>query len=107
MKYIGLDFAVKYTIDICNKEKVSTVVLGYPKHMNGDNGIRCQISNDFKKKIEESSNIKVILEDERLTTVIVDRAMISGNVKRKDRKNKKDEMAAVVILQNYLDKISF
>ncbi len=101
------DLAVKYTIDICNKEKVSTVVLGYPKHMNGDNGIRCQISNDFKKKIEESSNIKVILEDERLTTVIVDRAMISGNVKRKDRKNKKDEMAAVVILQNYLDKISF
>ena len=75
--------------------------------MNGDNGIRCQISNDFKKKIEESSNIKVILEDERLTTVIVDRAMISGNVKRKDRKNKKDERAAVVILQNYLDKISF
>ena len=101
------DLAVKYTIDICNKEKVSTVVLGYPKHMNGYNGIRCQISNDFKKKIEESSNIKVILEDERLTTVIVDRAMISGNVKRKDRKNKKDEMAAVVILQNYLDKISF
>ena len=101
------DLAVKYTIDICNKEKVSTVVLGYPKHMNGDNGIRCQISNDFKKKIEESSNIKVILEDERLTTVIVDRATISGNVKRKDRKNKKDEMAAVVILQNYLDKISF
>ena len=87
--------------------KVDTVVLGLPKHMNGDNGIRCQISNDFKKKIEESSNIKVILEDERLTTVIVDRAMISGNVKRKDRKNKKDEMAAVVILQNYLDKISF
>ena len=101
------DLAVKYTIDICNKEKVSTVVLGYPKHMNGDNGIRCQISNDFKKKIEESSNIKVIHEDERLTTVIVDRAMISGNVKSKDRKNKKDEMAAVVILQNYLDKISF
>ena len=66
-----------------------------------------RISNDFKNKIEESSNIKVILEDERLTTVIVDRAMISGNVKRKDRKNKKDEMAAVVILQNYLDKISF
>ena len=107
LNYNQYELGVKYTIDIGNKEKVSTVVLGYPKHMNGDNGIRCQISNDFKKKIEESSNIKVILEDERLTTVIVDRAMISGNVKRKDRKNKKDEMAAVVILQNYLDKISF
>ena len=101
------DFAVEKTIEICNKEKVTTVVLGLPKHMNGDQGIRANISYDFKNKIESMSDIKVILEDERLTTVIVDRAMISGNVKRKDRHKKKDEMAAVVILQNYLDKISF
>lgn len=75
--------------------------------MNGDAGIRASISVDFKNKIEEKTDIKVILEDERLTTVIVDRTMISGNVRRKDRRQKKDEMAAVVILQNYLDKISF
>lgn len=99
--------AVKYTIDFCQKERVKNVVLGYPKHMNGDAGIRAQISEDFKAKIENSSDIKVILQDERLTTVIVDKAMISGNVKRKDRKQKKDEMAAVVILQNYLDRMSF
>lgn len=99
--------AVKYTIDFCQKERVKNVVLGYPKHMNGDAGIRAQISEDFKTKIENSSDIKVILQDERLTTVIVDKAMISGNVKRKDRKQKKDEMAAVVILQNYLDRMSF
>ena len=101
------NYAINATIEICKKENVSTVVLGYPKHMNGDAGIRASISENFKKEIEASSNIKVILEDERLTTVIVDRAMISGNVKRKDRRQKKDEMAAVVILQNYLDKISF
>ena len=101
------NYAINATIDICKKENVSTVVLGYPKHMNGDAGIRASISENFKKEIEASSNIKVVLEDERLTTVIVDRAMISGNVKRKDRRQKKDEMAAVVILQNYLDKISF
>ncbi len=101
------DSAIKYTIDICNKENVKNVVLGLPKHMNGDNGIRAEISFDFKKKIEESTDIKVFLEDERLTTVMVDRAMISGNVKRKDRHMKKDEMAAVVILQGFLDKKSF
>lgn len=101
------NYAINATIEICKKENVSTVVLGYPKHMNGDAGIRASISENFKKEIEASSNIKVVLEDERLTTVIVDRAMISGNVKRKDRRQKKDEMAAVVILQNYLDKISF
>jgi putative Holliday junction resolvase len=101
------NYAINATIEIWKKENVSTVVLGYPKHMNGDAGIRASISENFKKEIEASSNIKVVLEDERLTTVIVDRAMISGNVKRKDRRQKKDEMAAVVILQNYLDKISF
>lgn len=101
------DKAVDYTIDFCNQNKVNTVVLGLPKHMNGDEGIRANISYDFKEKLEKKSNIKVILQDERLTTVMVDRAMISGNVKRKNRKEKKDEMAAVVILQNYLDKNKF
>ena len=101
------DSAIKYTIDLCNKEGVKTVVLGYPKHMNGDAGIRASISEDFKRKVEEQTDIKVVLADERLTTVIVNRVMISGNVRREDRKAKKDEMAAVVILQNYLDKVSF
>jgi putative Holliday junction resolvase len=99
--------AIEYTIDICKKEKVSTVVLGLPKHMNGDEGVRAQISFDFKAEIEKRSDIKVVLMDERLTTVIVDKAMISANVRRKERHEKKDEMAAVVILQNYLDKKSF
>jgi putative Holliday junction resolvase len=101
------DTAVNYTLELCKKEGVKTVVLGYPKHMNGDAGIRAQISEDFKTKIESQSDVKVVLADERLTTVIVNRAMITGNVRREDRKSKKDEMAAVVILQNYLDKISF
>ena len=98
------DAAVNYTVEICKKENVKTVVLGLPKHMNGDEGIRANISHEFKNKIESISDIKVILQDERLTTIIVDKAMISGNVRRKDRKQKKDEMAAVVILQNYLDR---
>lgn len=99
--------AINYTLEICQKEKVKTVVLGLPKHMNGDEGLRAQISFRFKAAIESQSDIKVVLMDERLTTVIVDKAMIAGNVRRKDRKDKKDEMAAVVILQNYLDKNSF
>ena len=99
--------AVNYTIEFCRKNNVKTVVLGLPKHMNGDDGIRAQISYDFKANVESKSDIKVVLEDERLTTIIVDRAMITGNVRRKDRKDKKDEMAAVVILQKYLDKKGF
>ena len=75
--------------------------------MNGDAGIRAQISYDFKNLIEKNSSLEVILVDERLTTVMVDKTMILGNVRRKDRREKKDEMAAVVILQNYLDKLKF
>lgn len=101
------DSAVNYTLDLCKKEGVKTIVLGYPKHMNGDAGIRAHISEEFKQKIENNSDIKVVLADERLTTVIVNKAMISGNMRREKRKDKKDEMAAVVILQNYLDKMSF
>ncbi len=99
--------AAEYTIAFCQKEKVTKVVLGLPKHMNGDAGIRAQISYDFKNLIEKNSSLEVILVDERLTTVMVDKTMILGNVRRKDRREKKDEMAAVVILQNYLDRLKF
>lgn len=101
------DLACDYVCKICKRENVNTVILGLPKHMNGDQGIRAQISYDFKHLLEEKANLKVILEDERLTTVLVDKAMIFGNVRRNERKQKKDEMAAVVILQNYLDKTKF
>lgn len=97
------EYAIKETINICKKEGINEIVLGNPKHMNGDEGIRSQISYDFKKKIEEKSDIKVHLLDERLTTVRVDKAMIMGNMSRQKRHQKKDEMAAVVILQDFLD----
>jgi len=101
------DYAINYTKELCIKEKIDVVVLGLPKHMNGDEGIRADISKDFKKKLEELlPSIKVVLTDERLTTVIVDKTMISGNMSRDKRKKLKDEMAAVVILQDYLDKVN-
>ena len=99
--------AYLYVIETCKKEKIKEVVLGLPRHMNGDQGVRAQISYDFKAKIEQNSDIKVHLEDERMTTIIVDKAMISGNMRREKRKEKKDEMAAVVILQGFLDRNSF
>lgn len=97
------DYAVEKTIEICKKEGITEIVLGNPKHMNGDEGVRSQISYDFKQKIESKSNIKVHLIDERLTTIRVDKAMIMGNLSRQKRHQKKDEMAAVIILQDFLD----
>lgn len=97
------EYAIDKTIDICKKEGITEIVLGNPKHMNGDEGIRSKISYDFKEKIEQKANIKVHLIDERLTTVRVDKAMIMGNLSREKRHQKKDEMAAVIILQDFLD----
>lgn len=84
--------------------KSNTVVLGLPKHMNGDIGIRGNISIDFKKKLEEHG-VKVILWDERLTTVSAERVLISADVSRKKRKKVIDQMAAVTILQDYLNSL--
>ena len=96
-------YAAKKVIEICNKEEVVNVVLGNPKHMNGDEGIRSNISKEFKKLLENDTNLKVVLWDERLSSVTVNNAMLSGNLSRQKRRQKKDELAAVVILQGYLD----
>jgi len=97
------DACLQEIVQILVKENVKDIVLGYPKHMNGDAGVRAQISEDFKAKLEASGPYKVYLWDERLSTVAANNVMIQGNMKREFRHEHKDELAAVVILQNYLD----
>ena len=92
---------VKY-IDEYHADKV---VLGLPRHMNGDEGIRAQVSHDFKAMIEQERKVQVILWDERLSTVAAQKGMIASNMNRKKRRQMVDTMAAVVILQGYLDSI--
>ncbi|MFV0382252.1 MAG: Holliday junction resolvase RuvX [Breznakia sp.] len=78
------------------------VILGLPKHMNGDVGIRGNLSLVFKEKLE-AHDIEVVLWDERLTTLSAEKFLISADVSRKKRKKVIDQMAAVTILQDYLD----
>lgn len=78
------------------------VVLGLPKHMNGDIGIRGDISIMFKEKLE-TLDVTVVLWDERLSTVAAEKILISADVSRKKRKKVIDQLAAVQILQGYLD----
>lgn len=80
------------------------IILGLPKNMNNTYGKRAEISIAFKEMLEKEFNIEVILEDERLTTVISNNILISADVSRKKRKKKVDALAAQVILQNYLDR---
>jgi len=96
--------AVKLIAEIIKKHQIQIVVLGLPKHMNNDIGIRGKISETFKTQIEAiTSGVEIVLWDERLSTKTALRVMIQGSERRKSQKQKKDELAAVVILQNYLD----
>ncbi len=90
-------------LDLINFHKVDVVVLGLPKHMNNDIGIRGEISQSFKKRLEQDTKATIILWDERLSTKTARMTMIQGSQRRNVQKEKKDELAAVIILQNYLD----
>ena len=97
------DQALQEVLKICKENRVKCVVLGLPRHMNGDIGVRGQISQEFAKKLEENG-IHVDLWDERLTTVAAEKILISADVSRKKRKKVIDQMAAVQILQSFLDR---
>ncbi|MDY0074332.1 MAG: Holliday junction resolvase RuvX [Acholeplasmataceae bacterium] len=94
--------ALKVT-ELIQTHQIDCVVLGLPKHMNNDIGIRGKISESFKEMITAKTEAEVILWDERLSTQSAKRVMIQGSQRRKVQKEKKDELAAVIILQNYLD----
>ena len=91
---------------IIDDNEVEKIVLGYPKNMNNTLGTRAMITLEFKEKLERAFGIEVIMEDERLTSVISNNVLISADISRKKRKKKVDGIAAVLILQSYLDRIN-
>jgi putative holliday junction resolvase len=95
--------AIDIITEIVKEHQIDIIVLGYPKHMNNDIGERGKISEMVKTKLMELTKKTVILWDERLSTKTALDAMILGNSRRSKQKQKKDEIAAVIILQNYLD----
>jgi putative Holliday junction resolvase len=91
--------------EIIDKEEIGTLVLGLPKNMNNSLGTRAMLTLEFKDMLENNFHIPVIMEDERLTSVISNNILISANVSRNKRKKKVDGMAAEIILQGYLDRL--
>lgn len=88
---------------VIQREQPDEIVLGFPKNMNGTVGPRGEVSQQFKAMLEEKVSIPVILWDERLTTKAAERILIQADLSRKKRKKVIDQMAAVQILQSYLD----
>ena len=86
--------------------EVDTIVLGYPKNMNDTVGERAERSLEFKEMLERRTGLTVVMWDERLTTVAADKVLMECDVRRENRKAYVDRIAAVFILQGYLDMIS-
>lgn len=91
--------------EIIEKEEIKTLILGLPKNMNNTLGERALITLNFKEMLENNLKIPVIMEDERLTSVISNNVLIKADMSRNKRKKKVDGMAAVIILQGYLDRL--
>lgn len=86
--------------------EVGEIVLGLPKNMNATEGIRAELTLEFKDKLERRTGLPVHMWDERLTTVAADKTMMEAGIRRENRKEYVDMIAASLILQGYLDRRS-
>ncbi len=87
--------------------EITALIIGYPKNMNGTEGERCEMVKNFAAKIGKAfPAIEQIFWDERLSTVAAEKSLIAADVSRAKRKKVIDKMAAVYILQGYLDSLN-
>ncbi|MCI5529606.1 MAG: Holliday junction resolvase RuvX [Blautia sp.] len=91
--------------ELVSEYQVERIVVGYPKNMNNTVGERALKSLEFKEKLEKRTGLPVVMWDERLTTVEAERTLMEAGVRRENRKQYLDELAAVFILQGYLDSL--
>ena len=97
------DYGFSQLGQIIKEHEVSKIVVGLPKNMNGTIGPRAEASQFYASELERLYRLPVILWDERLTTMAAERVLLEADVSRQKRKKVIDKMAAVMILQGYLD----
>lgn len=89
--------------EIISEYDVERIVLGYPMHLNGDEGARCEATKEFKAMLEARFGLEVILQDERLTSVEAHELMHESGLKEIDHKKYVDELAAMLILEDWMN----
>lgn len=97
------EFGIDKLGTIIKESQVKEIVVGLPKNMNGSIGPRGEASQHYADLLEKTFGLPVVLWDERLTTMAAERVLLEADVSRKKRKKVIDKMAAVMILQGYLD----
>ena len=104
VKRVGKKKDIEALKEIIKERQVNKIVSGLPKNMNGTLGPQGEKVIKFCELLEEQTGIKIEFWDERLSTVSAERTLIEGNVRRENRKSVIDMVAAVIILQGYLDR---
>ena len=101
----NLPFDAKYVAELATKLNADTFVIGLPLKMDGSEGDSVKMVRDFAEELKKHTSAKIVFQDERLSTVSAERILIESNMRREKRKGVIDQIAATIILQNYLDKI--
>ena len=104
VKRVGKKKDIEALKEIIKERQVNKIVSGLPKNMNGTLGPQGEKVIKFCELLEQETGIKIEYWDERLSTVAAERTLIQGNVRRENRKGVIDMVAAVIILQGYLDR---
>lgn len=93
--------------ELISEYEIEKIVLGYPKHLNNTVGERAIKSEEFAEKLRQRTGLEVILWDERLTTVAAHQVLDQGGLNHQEKALVVDKLAAVLILQGYLDRLHF
>lgn len=109
---VGIKKDTTKVMELIKEHNCDTVVIGLPKKLDGTDSIQTEKVYEFKERLENKlrssgmADIKIVYQDERLTTVMAERVLIEADVSRKGRKKVIDKQAAVLILQSYLDSLN-
>lgn len=106
IEYSNIQEALQKIMTIISEKEIGEIVVGLPKHMNNSLGESARAALSFGERLKTHTGISVKTIDERLSTARAHKAMLEGNLSRKQRKGRVDMIAAQLILQNYLDRIS-
>ena len=101
----NLAFDAKYVAELAKKLDADLFVIGLPLKMDGSEGDSVKMVKDFAEELKKHTDLQIVFQDERLSTVSAERILIESNMRREKRKGVVDQIAATIILQNYLDKI--
>ena len=99
----SLDQDLDHICTLINDNSVKTVVVGLPLNMDGTEGERAQKTREFVDVLKTKTNVEFVFQDERLSSVSAEELLLEGGMKRKDRKQNIDKVAAAIILESYLN----